>query len=66
MITNCGKHREASAHALHRFLWQRDGYTAKQKTHDPLTFVIEQIRAVMIFGKLPDWAGWGFILSLVW
>lgn len=26
---------------------------------NPLTFVIEQSRAVMIFGKLPDWAGLG-------
>jgi lipopolysaccharide transport system permease protein len=24
---------------------------------NPLTFVIEQSRAVMIFGKLPDWSG---------
>lgn len=26
---------------------------------NPLTFVIEQSRAVMIFGKLPDWSGLG-------
>lgn len=26
---------------------------------NPLTFVIEQSRAVMIFGKLPDWTGLG-------
>ncbi|MCR4305168.1 MAG: ABC transporter permease [Gallionella sp.] len=26
---------------------------------NPLTFVIEQSRAVMIFGKLPDWGGLG-------
>ena len=26
---------------------------------NPLTFVIEQSRAVMIFGKLPDWVGLG-------
>lgn len=26
---------------------------------NPLTFVIEQSRAVMIFGKMPDWAGLG-------
>ncbi len=26
---------------------------------NPLTFIIEQSRSVMIFGKLPDWAGLG-------
>lgn len=33
---------------------------------NPLTFVIEQSRAVMIFGKLPDWTGLGiyFVASL--
>ena len=34
---------------------------------NPLTFMIEQSRAVMIFGKLPDWTGLGIytIASLV-
>ena len=34
---------------------------------NPLTFVIEQSRAVMIFGKLPDWSGLGIytIASLI-
>jgi lipopolysaccharide transport system permease protein len=34
---------------------------------NPLTFVIEQSRAVIIFGKLPDWTGLGIytIASLV-
>lgn len=37
---------------------------------NPLTFVIEQSRAVMIFGKLPDWAGLGIYsvasLAVAW
>ncbi|MDR4515684.1 ABC transporter permease, partial [Nitrosomonas sp.] len=26
---------------------------------NPLTFIIEQTRAVIIYGQLPDWAGMG-------
>ena len=37
---------------------------------NPLTFIIEQSRAVMIFGKLPDWAGLGIYtaasLAMAW
>lgn len=37
---------------------------------NPLTFMIEQSRAVMIFGKLPDWIGLGiytiFSLAMAW
>ena len=37
---------------------------------NPLTFVIEQSRTVMIFGKLPDWTGLGiytiFSLAVAW
>jgi lipopolysaccharide transport system permease protein len=37
---------------------------------NPLTFVIEQSRAVMIFGKLPDWSGLGIYtiasLAVAW
>ena len=37
---------------------------------NPLTFVIEQSRAVMIFGKLPDWVGLGIYsgasLAVAW
>lgn len=33
---------------------------------NPLTFVIEQSRAVMIFGKQPDWAGWGVYVIASW
>lgn len=37
---------------------------------NPLTFMIEQSRAVMIFGKLPDWTGLGIYtvasLAVVW
>ena len=37
---------------------------------NPLTFVIEQSRAVMIFGKVPDWAGLGIYtaasLAVAW
>jgi lipopolysaccharide transport system permease protein len=37
---------------------------------NPLTFMIEQSRAVMIFGKLPDWTGLGiytfFSLAVAW
>lgn len=29
---------------------------------NPLTFMIEQSRAVMIFGKLPDWSGFGIYM----
>ena len=33
---------------------------------NPLTFVIEEARNVLIWGKIPDWAGWGisFLASL--
>lgn len=33
---------------------------------NPLTFVIEEARNVLIWGKMPDWAGWGisFLVSL--
>jgi lipopolysaccharide transport system permease protein len=31
---------------------------------NPLTFMIEQSRAVMIFGKLPDWAGMGIYTAV--
>lgn len=33
-------------------------------TLNPLTFVIEQSRAVMIFGKQPDWMGLGIYASI--
>lgn len=37
---------------------------------NPLTFIIEQSRAVMVFGKLPDWRGLGIYtaasLALAW
>lgn len=37
---------------------------------NPLTFIIEQSRAVMIFGRLPDWAGLGIYtaasLAMAW
>jgi len=37
---------------------------------NPLTFMIEQSRAVMIFGKLPDWTGLGIYtiasLAVAW
>lgn len=37
---------------------------------NPLTFIIEQARAVLIFGKLPDWSGLslysGFSLMVAW
>lgn len=37
---------------------------------NPLTFVIEQGRAVMVFGRLPDWAGLGIYtvasLAMAW
>jgi lipopolysaccharide transport system permease protein len=29
---------------------------------NPLTFIIEEGRDVLIFGRLPDWAGWGLAL----
>ncbi len=34
---------------------------------NPLTFIIEQSRAIMIFGKLPDWSGLGIytVVSLL-
>jgi len=30
---------------------------------NPLTFVIEQARAVLVFGKLPDWTGWTIYMA---
>jgi len=37
---------------------------------NPLTFVIEQARAVLIWGRLPDWVGWGIYfgvsLAIAW
>lgn len=31
---------------------------------NPLTFVIEEARKVLLFGQLPDWGGWGLYLTL--
>ncbi|RII27954.1 MAG: sugar ABC transporter permease [Geobacter sp.] len=37
---------------------------------NPLTFVVEQMRAILIWGKLPSWSGWGlsmmFALLVAW
>jgi lipopolysaccharide transport system permease protein len=30
---------------------------------NPLTFIIEQSRSVLIFGKTPDWILWGLALA---
>lgn len=33
---------------------------------NPLTFVVEQIRALVIWGELPDWQGLGLYLAASW
>ena len=37
---------------------------------NPLTFVVEQMRDVLIWGKLPSWSGWGIMmlvgLAMAW
>jgi lipopolysaccharide transport system permease protein len=30
---------------------------------NPLTFIIEQARNVLIFGRTPNWEGWGIALT---
>jgi len=30
---------------------------------NPLAFIIEQVRNILIFGKTPNWTGWGIALS---
>jgi lipopolysaccharide transport system permease protein len=30
---------------------------------NPLAFIIEQARNILLFGKTPNWVGWGFVLS---
>jgi lipopolysaccharide transport system permease protein len=31
---------------------------------NPLTFIIEQMREVLIWGKLPSWSGWGLSMAV--
>jgi lipopolysaccharide transport system permease protein len=30
---------------------------------NPLTFIIEEARKVLLFGRFPDWEGWGLYLA---
>jgi lipopolysaccharide transport system permease protein len=31
---------------------------------NPLTFIVEQMRDILIWGKLPSWSGWGLSMAV--